>query len=278
VPERHVERIERKLGVQRAGYLPAHHIAREDVDDEGDVDPSTVGLHIGQVGDPEAVGRGGAELPRHQVSGTCAEFIAERGPHAALAAHHPAEPEPTHEALDGAARHADPLAVELGPHLVGAIHAAVLGPDALDGGLELRVPDLADRPRAGARRVIGGGSNLQEAADRLDSPAGAVGVDEAHRGGSCGSSSRAKKTEAAFRISLARRSSRFSRSNSCIRCRSVLVSPGRSPLSTSARRTHNRRVSAFMPSLSAIDEIAAHSEGYSLRCSPTIRTARSCNS
>ena len=52
------------------------------------------------------------------------------------------------------------------------------------------------------------------------------------------SSSAPKKAAAAFKISLARRSSLISRSSSFIRARSSVVSPGRSPASVSARRTH----------------------------------------
>jgi len=67
-------------------------------------------------------------------------------------------------------------------------------------------------------------------------------VDELDYLGSRGSNSRAKKAEAAFKISLARRSSRFSRSNSAIRCASAVCVPGRWPPSTSACRTHYAEV------------------------------------
>ena len=67
-------------------------------------------------------------------------------------------------------------------------------------------------------------------------------------------------TEADFKISLARRSSRFSRSRRLSRSRSSLVNPGRRPESTSIRRTHSRTVSGVGPSFSATDEIASHCE------------------
>jgi hypothetical protein len=82
----------------------------------------------------------------------------------------------------------------------------------------------------------------------LDSPPFLVRLDQAHDLGSRGSSSRAKKAEAAFKILLARRSSRFSRSNSVMRrCCSVLT-PGRLPLSMSACLTQFRSDSGPMPS------------------------------
>jgi hypothetical protein len=52
------------------------------------------------------------------------------------------------------------------------------------------------------------------------------------------SSSAPKKAAADFKISLARRNSRTSRSSVFSRSRSSLVSPGRNPSSVSAFRTH----------------------------------------
>ncbi len=89
-------------------------------------------------------------------------------------------------------------------------------------------------------------------------------VDEGDYRGGRGSSSRAKKAEAAFNISFARRSSKFSFSSSFIRARSSVVSPGRCPALVSARRTHIRSVSWLIASFAAIDSMAFHCEGYSL--------------
>jgi len=85
----------------------------------------------------------------------------------------------------------------------------------------------------------------------------------------------AKYADAFRKISLARRSSRFSRSSSLIRACSSVVRPPRRPESTSVCRTHLRRVSDEHPIFSAIEQIASHSESYSRPCSKTIRTARS---
>ncbi len=84
------------------------------------------------------------------------------------------------------------------------------------------------------RGVVRGRGDLKCLADRVDPPALPVRTDKAHDLGSRGSSSRAKKPAAAFRISLARRSSRLSRSNSAIHRCSAVVMPGRLPPSTSA--------------------------------------------
>ena len=115
-------------------------------------------------------------------------------------------------------------------------------------------------------------------ADRLDPEPVPVGIDEGDHLVGRRSSSAPKKAAADFRISLARRSSRFSRSSVFSRSPSSLVSPTREPSSTSARRTQLRSVSCEMPNLAAIEQIAAHCEGCSPWCSNTMRTARSRNS
>src|SRR5919198_3033757 len=123
--------------------------------------------------------------------------------------------------------------------------------------------------------LVGGRGDRQQRADRLDPDPVPVGVDVGDHLLGRRSSSAAKKAEALFRTSLARRSSRFSRSRAFRRSRSSLVRPGRRPSSTSARRTQLRSVSCEMPNLAAIEVIAAHCEGCSSWCSNTMRTARS---
>nr|SCV11737.1 hypothetical protein FDG2_6002 [Candidatus Protofrankia californiensis] len=91
-------------------------------------------------------------------------------------------------------------------------------------------------------------------------------------------SSRAKKADAAFRISFARVSSRTSRSSSAIRCASAVEVPGRWPPSISACFTHMRRDSDPTPSRLATTVIAPVRWPDSLRTSKTIRTARSRSS
>src|SRR5882762_8735028 len=82
-------------------------------------------------------------------------------------------------------------------------------------------PAGAEPPRRRRRqsRIIGGRSDLhaelgQHGTDRLDSEPVLIFRDERYKRGSRGSSSPAKQAEAAFKISVARRNSRFSRSSS----------------------------------------------------------------
>ncbi len=235
-------------------------------------------LHIGQIGDPPPIRGLGVELAIHQIGRAHAGLTADGGTHRRLAPHRAADLERVHQPLHRAPRHAGPFAPQLRPDLVGAVHPKVLREDARDLGLQRLVAHAACRRRPGDRGVVRGGGERQHAADRLDAPAVPMGVDEGHGLGRRGSSAHAKKADAVLRISFARRSSRFSRSSWRMRSFSSLVTPGRCPPSTSARRTQMRRVSAVIPNLLAIEPIAAHSEGCSPRCSITIRTARSRSS
>ena len=102
-----------------------------------------------------------------------------------------------------------------------------------------------------------------------------VGVDEGHHFGSRGWSSRAKKLAAALRISLARRSSRFSHSSLAVRRRSLLLMPGRWPPSISAFTAHVRSDSVPMLSWRASRVIIPKRSSVSSMLCRIMRTARS---
>src|SRR5262249_47210677 len=127
--------------------------------------------------------------------------------------------------------------------------------------------------------VVGGGGDLQDLAYRLDPELPPVLVDVADHLARRPSSSAAKKADALFRISFARRSSRFSFSSSAIRRRSSVVTPGRWPSSTSAWLNQVRSDSAPMPScLAPRVTTPKRSPPFSAMASRTIRTARSRSS
>lgn len=92
-------------------------------------------------------------------------------------------------------------------------------------------------------------------------------ADRRRRGGGTsrlrGTSSVAKKIEAAVRISLASSRSRTSRSRSLIRCCSAVVPPGALSASIRACRVHVRRDSTAIPSFAAMVLHAAYGDGYS---------------
>src|SRR5690606_24711508 len=135
---------------------------------------------------------------------------------------------------------------ELGVDLPGAVDAQVglvRGPDVDD---QISVSHGARRRRALPGGVVGAGGDLhagvlEDGADRLDHEPVAVAVDvvDGHRSGHLylilrSSSAAAKKAADVFKISLARRNSRTSRSSSANRCASSVVVPGRTPPSISA--------------------------------------------
>src|SRR6266705_5473076 len=155
------------------------------------------------------------------------------------------------------------------------VDAEVVAVHATDLPLQLLV---AHPPRCGPPAfdgIVSRGGNLQRLADRLDPESITMRVDIAGHFGSRGSSSRAKKAEAVFKISLARRSSRFSFSSSTIRCRSAVVTPGRRPWSTSAFLTQCRNVSEPIPSSRPTRVTTPWRSPVSLMVSSTILTARS---
>jgi len=124
----------------------------------------------------------------------------------ALAADDAFEVQLVHESGDAVATNARALTIELVPDLLDPVDAEVVAVDAADFEFEALIVLVASRQRTPYRGVVGGWGNLQDPADRLDSPAVAVSADEPHDFfGSRGSSSAAKKAGAAFRISSARR-------------------------------------------------------------------------
>ena len=67
----HLQGVEGEVAAQRRRDLPADDEAAEDVDDEGHVDEADVGLHVGEVRHPEAVGAIGDEVALDEVAGRC---------------------------------------------------------------------------------------------------------------------------------------------------------------------------------------------------------------
>ena len=89
-------------------------------------------LDVGQVRHPEPVGLVGAELALDEVGRTVLALVEAGGDLVGPAPAGPRKPQFTHQTLDGAARHADALSVELGPDLVGPIDLEVVAPDPED--------------------------------------------------------------------------------------------------------------------------------------------------
>jgi hypothetical protein len=288
-PQPHVEGIERQVGAQAGRHLPAHDHPTEHVEDERDVGPPRVRADVGQVRHPQLVRAGRCELPLHQVLRPLGLSTIADGGAAGLLARDSTQALGAHEPLDGAPRHRDAFAVQLGVNLPGAVDTKV----GLVGGLDvldqLGVADRACRGWPGLGGVVAARGDLhagflQRGTDRLDPDLApidhvvAMGVDVGDYLVVGRSSSAAKKAEAVLKMWLVRRSSRFSRSSSASRSASLVVVPGRRPPSISACRTQPRKVSRCIPSCSATRAIAPCLVAGSARSSTARRTALSRSS
>jgi hypothetical protein len=109
--ERHLQRIADQLGAHVIGHAPADDPAAEDVLDGDEVQPALPRLEVRDVGDPQAVRRGGQEGAIDEVLADADAWHPDRRP-AALSGHEPGQAGLAHEALD--ALFADANAVDHG--------------------------------------------------------------------------------------------------------------------------------------------------------------------
>src|SRR5690606_8899563 len=126
---------------------------------------------------------------------------------------------------------------------------------------------------AGSEEALDCGS--EDLADELDPETIPVFIDEPDHLGQGRSSSFAKNTLAALRISFAFRNSETSFCSRLISAAASVVNPGFTPASTSARRCHSRSVSGLIPSSPATWRTALIIVGCDGRVSASIRNARS---
>src|SRR3990167_3024010 len=275
-----VQCVQHKVRPHGTADTPAHNPAGKHINHKGHVLPALPGRNIREVRYPQLIGPIGLELSIDPVQWAWSRFVRDSGTDHLASAHAP-QFQTLHEPLNGATGHRNAFTVHLMPDLVGTVNLHIGLPDLLDFGHQgvIRLGACTAQFRfvlARSMAPIHGRGNLQYLADRLDPVGVAMLVHKILQDLSLRSSSAwAKKALASFRISLARRSSLTSRSRALMRSRSSLVTPSRSPVSTSCLRTHSCRVWGTQPILAAMDSMAAHREGYSPRCSCTIRTARS---
>jgi hypothetical protein len=167
-----LQRVENEAGMGGAADAPADNPPGIGVDDEGDVHKPRPGGDIGEVLQPQPVGRRRVELAVHVVERTGRGFIADRGAHG-LAPDHPLQAKFAHQPLHGPAGRLETLSPHLPPDLAHAVDGEVLGEDPGDLWLEGLIS-------AGPRRKPRGIASLSQAlavgrrgdrrnlADRLD--------------------------------------------------------------------------------------------------------------
>src|SRR5690625_82557 len=226
-------------------HAPAHDHAREGVDDEAHVGHSSPGGNEGQIRYPQAIGSRGREVTVHQIRVTWCSLVVAGGA-VLLGAPYSLEAGLAHQ--PGGLIPADVDSGPTGglPQLADPVNAVVRLPEFNKLWDELCIAQRAGRGWARLRGVIGAGSHLQDSADGLDSQTlpghdiVLIRVDKLDYLLCLRPGSAPKKLAARLRISLARRSSRFSCSNSNNRRFSSVVTPGASPSSISACLTHVR--------------------------------------
>ncbi len=72
-----VERLQRERSLQMVGERPAHHFARERVDDDGQIDEVLGEPDISDVGDPDLVEAGRLQ-PAHKIGPDRVSVVAHR--------------------------------------------------------------------------------------------------------------------------------------------------------------------------------------------------------
>ena len=194
---------------------------------------------------PQRIRAPDLELPIHPVIRALAMHHRARGLHPPAPHRPPGFPpagaclqtHPAHQSSHRAARHRYPLTAKLAPDLAHPVHLEVF---VVHPAYLPAQPSVTTRPRRHALRlgftclvrVVRRWGDRHLRAQRPDPVSTSMSVDERHHHLARRSSSAwAKYADALRRISFARRSSRFSRSSSLSRCRSLLVSPARTPRS-----------------------------------------------
>src|SRR5690625_804924 len=252
-----------EVGARAARHAPTHKPAGKHVRDECHIGKTFPGRHVGEIRHPQGIRTVCMKLPPDMVLWIPCGFVADRRTNA-FAANNAFQAHATHQSSHRAACHTLAFAVQLVPDFAHAIDTEVILPDTADINTQLLVTLNPWRRLGGIGlalcvRVVRRRSNRQDLADRPDSVGVTMGVNERrHFFGRRSSSAWAKYAEALRSISLAWRSSRFSRSSALMRSRSSVVGPGRMPWSRSACRTQLRSVSAVQPTFVAIEPRHAH--------------------
>ena len=290
VPQRHLQRIQRQVRLHRPGRPPTDDHPGEHIDHERHIDEPGQRGDVREIDHPQLVRGVRDELAVHQVRRPLSGRVRDRGADPPVPAHS-AQAGVVHDPLNGAPSHrsaldehlfAAQLVVDL-QHPVQAAPGCLVHPADLDQ--DQLVPPCPRRRWTVPGGVVGARGDLaavlgQHSADRLDPEPDAVFGDEPDYHGNRGSSSRAKKLEAASRISLARLTSRSSASSFLILAASVDVVPGSRPASTWDCLTQLRSVSGTTPTRGPICLTAPLivNDGSSVIASATNRTERSRNS
>src|SRR5271165_581749 len=244
----HPQRVEHERGAHVARELPADDPPAVGIDHEAEEHEALPAAQVGEVREPQLIRPGGLEVTLNQIRAAQSRRVGTCGAPRLSPSLCALQAVLAHQPLHAAAPDllADPQ--QRLPHPPGSVGVVVACVQLADDTEQPFILDPTGRALPGCPLVVGGRRHAQGLADRLDPETSAVLLDERAHFGRCGSSSPAKNTLAAFRISFARRSWETSRRRDLISSRSWLVKTSlRRPSFASVCRTCLRSVSPSMP-------------------------------
>src|SRR3954449_5860299 len=190
-------------------HRPADDLAAVQIHDGGQIEPALIGLDVGDVGEPDSVRRGGAEVPLDQVRRDREVVTAVGGPHPAWPRHDGPDTLTAHQSLDATAARPVALGPQLGMNPRAAIASACVAVYPFDVVDEVTIGDRSTALRARAPGIIAGRRDPEHVAQDRHGIVGAAIFDEteSHFGAP------AKIAIDFFKMSRSIRSRSFSRCN-----------------------------------------------------------------
>src|ERR1700710_3082501 len=151
-------------------HRPADDPAAVQVHDGCQIEPSLIGLDVGDVGEPDPVRRGGSEVAVEQVRGDRKVVTAVGGPHPARPCHDGPDTVMAHQPLNTTAAPPTALSLQLGMDARAAIASACVAMDLLDVVNDLTVGRGSPALRAPTPGLISGrrgGEDVPQGRPRL---------------------------------------------------------------------------------------------------------------
>jgi hypothetical protein len=175
---RHRECGRRQFGAQVIAHGPADDLAAVEIHDGGEIQPALVGWNVGDVGEPDAVGRRGREVAIDQVRRDRQCVAAVGRAHAPWRRHNGADAVPVHQPLDPPAAGAASLRLQSGMDARAAIASAAVPMDPPDRGHKLTIGCRSRAARTQAPSVIAGRRDLEHATEDVNRIGAAMILDE----------------------------------------------------------------------------------------------------
>jgi hypothetical protein len=205
--ERHPQCVEHEIGAHMSGELPPDNASTVGVDDKRKKHHPLPAAQVCEIREPFLVRAGGGEVALDEIWASRGDRIGDGGAPWLAAPLGTLDPVGAHQSLDAAATDLGAGTPQGLPHPPRSIGEVVGSVDLADPIKQPVIVNRALRSRAGGALIVGGRRHAQGPADGLDPEAISVRVDERAHFGRVGSSSPAKNTDAALRISFALRSS-----------------------------------------------------------------------